>query len=60
MAAIDPSEAPVREDVDDASEPLAILKLVRYLGDDSDEEDEDYDDIDSESAWTGHCHKTLF
>ena len=50
MAAIDPSEAPVREDVDDTSETLAILKLVRYLGDDSDEDDEDYDlDSDEDS-----------
>lgn len=47
MAAIDPSEPPLREDVDDTSEPFAVLKLVRYTGDDSDE-DEDYDEDDSE------------
>lgn len=47
MAAIDPTETPVREDVDDTAEPFAVLKVARILGGmDDDDFSDDYEDVE--------------
>jgi FK506-binding nuclear protein len=49
MAAIDPTETPQREDVDDTSEPFAVLKVTRIIGGLEDEDDSDFDEDDLDS-----------
>lgn len=49
MAAVDPTEIPVTEDLEADAKPMATLKIVRFNDDsDSDEDDDDYEDIDDD------------